>query len=164
MWHANEISIADEHAATAITESILTVLAERQTPASPVGRKVVATTVGGEQHSIGLRIVALAFELAGWDCLYIGADVPHPDVQAAVSQHRADVLAVSCTSRLHLRSVAELINLVRRADENPPKILVGGRAFIAFPELWGQVGADRVALDAFEGVRIANELTSASSA
>ena len=85
MWHANEISIADEHAATAITDSILTVLAERATPAPPVGRKVVATTVGGEQHSIGLRIVALAFELAGWDCLYIGADVPHPAVCAAVT-------------------------------------------------------------------------------
>ncbi len=155
MWHRNELSIAEEHAATAITESVITILREQASKPPALGKKVIATTVGGEQHSLGLQIVAVAFELAGWDCLYIGTDVPHAAVLEAMTQQKADVLAISTTSTLHLRSVVELIETIRKNCPHSPKILVGGRPFKVFPELWQKVGADLVAQDAFEGVRAA---------
>ncbi|NOG54433.1 MAG: hypothetical protein HND57_08915 [Planctomycetes bacterium] len=159
LWHMDEISIADEHAATAITESVLVLLHDRIEPAPLNGRTVVATTVAGEQHAIGLRMVAIVFELAGWRCQYIGAGIPHPSVVETVIRHDADLLALSCTSTLHLRSVVEVVRTTRAQASEKLNILIGGRPFVAFPGLWKKVGADAVARDAPEGLRIATALT-----
>jgi methanogenic corrinoid protein MtbC1 len=117
------------------------------------------TSVAGELHEIGARIVADFFEMEGWDTYYLGANSPFEAVVQAIADRGAQLLAVSVTMVFHLRVVEELIARVRASTgANTVKILVGGYPFNIEPELWKRVGADAFAVDAAEAVAAANRL------
>ena len=77
LWEANAITVADEHLATAISQSVLVRLFDRLTVAPPRSReRVLLAAVEGQHHVLGLRMIADVMEGAGFDVLYLGADVP----------------------------------------------------------------------------------------
>jgi hypothetical protein len=78
LWQANRISVAQEHYCSAATQFIMAQLYSRAFPVQGNGRRLVAASVGGELHEIGLRIVADFFEMEGYDTLYLGANTPTP--------------------------------------------------------------------------------------
>ena len=75
-WQANRVSVAKEHMATAIALSVMTMGLLRSPPPAAIDRRVLLACVAGNHHAVGLRMVADAFQLAGWDVQYLGADVP----------------------------------------------------------------------------------------
>ena len=159
MWHLNEISVAEEHAATATAELAMSLLRPHWQAAPARGRRVVATAVTGELHALGVRMVAEHFEMDGWDAVYLGANTPHEDVIRSLSDHGADVLAVSATSLLHLRDLGDLVGAVRDAGETAAvKVLVGGAPFNLDPDLWAELGADGWAPSAEAAVGVGNGL------
>jgi methanogenic corrinoid protein MtbC1 len=102
-------------------------------------------------------MVADFFEMAGWDTYYLGANTPAASVVSAVSNYRADVLAISATLTPHIAQVVDLIGETRRLSP-PLVILVGGFPFNISPSLWQQVGADGTAPDARSAVELAERL------
>jgi methanogenic corrinoid protein MtbC1 len=156
-WERNEISIAQEHLATAVTQLVMSQLYPRVFSSERRGRTLVATCLGGELHEVGVRMVADFFEMAGWDTYYLGANTPEDAVLGELRRVKADLLAVSVTISAHLGRAATLIDHVRR-EENPVKILVGGLPFLARPELARELGADGTALDAEAAVLRGEEL------
>jgi methanogenic corrinoid protein MtbC1 len=64
-WLKNEISVADEHLATNITLSVIHKLEELLDKKPRNGRKLIATTVGKELHSMGIKFVCDFFRLDG---------------------------------------------------------------------------------------------------
>jgi methanogenic corrinoid protein MtbC1 len=161
LWHAGEINAADEHFASATTQSVMSMLRPRFTAKPKNGRAVVATSVEGDLHEIGVRMVADYFEIDGWNVLYLGANTPSADVLEMIRNHQAGLLAVSASTGLHVRDVGELIEQIR-ADEacTHTKVLVGGGPFIAIPDLYEEVGADGWAASAEEAVKVGNALIS----
>ncbi|MCA9296270.1 MAG: cobalamin-dependent protein, partial [Phycisphaerales bacterium] len=159
MWHHNEITVADEHFATATTDIILSRLRKYFPPFTPRGRLLVATTVGGDLHALGVRMVADFFEMDGWNVYYLGANTPREDI-IDITRHRdADLLALSAASVLHVRELAEVIDAIRQHDElDGVRILVGGPVFSLVPDLWRQLGADGSARTGAEAVDIGNRL------
>jgi methanogenic corrinoid protein MtbC1 len=119
----------------------------------------VAASIGGELHEIGVRMVADFFEMDGWDVVYLGANTPAADIVGVIRERRADLLAVSASTLLHLRAVGELIQHVRQ-DKGcaHTKVLVGGPAFRSAPDLWSELGADGSAVSATEAVKLGNSL------
>ena len=110
---------------------------------------MVATCVGGELHEIGARMVADFFEMDGWDTYFLGANTPMEGILRAVSERKADMLAISATIAFHIDKVSDLIAEVRRSRlDKGTKILVGGYPFNIAPNLWKSVGADAYARDA----------------
>jgi methanogenic corrinoid protein MtbC1 len=159
MWHQDEISVADEHFATATTDMVMSMLRPHLTPAPARGRRIVATAVGGDLHALGVRMVADYFEMDGWESIYLGANTPDEDVIRSLSDHHADLLAVSVTSMLHLRDVGELIRVVRdNSTSSSVKIIVGGAPFGLDPDLWQELGADGWAPSAEAAVSVGNRL------
>jgi methanogenic corrinoid protein MtbC1 len=123
------------------------------------GRKIIATSIGGELHEIGVRIIADFFEMEGWDTYYLGANSPTAAIVQAIADRRADILAVSATMTFHIRAVENLIATVRAsADSTSIKVLVGGYPFNVEPELWKRVGADGYAADASEAIAVVSRL------
>lgn len=164
MWHRGEISVADEHFATATTEHVMSLLHARFPEAPRRNRRVVATTVAGDLHSLGVRLVAEFFEMDGWDVIYFGANVPSADIIAALADHQADLLALSATSFLTLREVGDLLDGIRRAPElKSVKIIVGGAPFNLIPDLYRELGADATAESAMEAVTAANRFFDSGS-
>lgn len=161
LWQINEISVAQEHFCTAATQLIMSQLYPHIFSTERVGKKIVATTIGGDLHEIGIRMVSDFFEMEGWDTFYLGANSPAEDVIDEIINRKADMLAVSVTMSNFLSNAKELIRSVRENLEcGNVRILIGGRPFKIYDSFWEKFGADGFARNAHEAVEIANRLTS----
>ncbi|MHC5113709.1 MAG: cobalamin B12-binding domain-containing protein [Planctomycetota bacterium] len=161
MWHLNEITIADEHFATAVTESVMSMLRTQYRREDSRGRTMIATTVSGELHALPVRIVADLFELDGWSAIYLGPNTPAEEIMRMVVDHGADLVALSTMSYLNLRTMADVVDVVHGL-EGRPHVIVGGIPFQAIPDLWQEIGADGGAATAEEAVRVGNRLIGVS--
>lgn len=148
LWQMNRISVAQEHYCTAATQLVMSQLYPHIFSTDKIGRRFVATCVGGELHEIGMRTVADFFEMDGWDTYYLGANTPQESVLSAVEDREAHVLGISATMTFHAGKVASLVTRVREALGGEVKILVGGYPFKVAPRLWKSIGADGFAVDA----------------
>jgi len=127
---SNQVSVAQEHMATAITQySLAHIYSRLQPPAVHRGRMVVAG-VAGELHQIGANLLADTMEASGWDVHFLGTNLPHTAILTAVEEMPADVLCISTTLVANLPAASELVRLVRKELGEPgPRIVLGGAAY-----------------------------------
>src|SRR4051812_46219023 len=152
-WEDAEISVAQEHLATATNQSLLARLADRFEERGPRrGRKVLLACADGELHSIGVRMVADFLDADGWDVLFVGALSPAGAVAELAAAQGVEVVALSAALA---ERVPEIVTAVRalRALEPAPVVAVGGLAFGGDREAALATGADLFAPDAGEFVR-----------
>lgn len=156
LWQENEITVADEHLATAITQAAMVRLYERAYDREEDGGPtLVAACVDVERHEVGLRMLCDLLELRGWRTRYLGAAVPTDGLVAMVRAHPPDAVALSTSIAPHLPRLRAAIAAIRAAlgDAAPP-ILVGGRPFLDDPALAARLGADLTAPDAVQAVAL----------
>ena len=164
-WEINEITVADEHFCTAATQLIMSELYPRIFEQPRCGRSLIAASVSGELHEIGIRMVCDLFEMNGWDAYYVGANTPADAVVSTAASRGMDVLGVSATMQQHVDRVAQLIEAVNRNPElSDLRIMVGGQPFNESPELWRQIGAHGCADRADHAVELAESWTSPPAA
>ncbi|MCF3963395.1 cobalamin B12-binding domain-containing protein [Streptomyces fuscigenes] len=100
-WAANRMSVAEEHAATAINDRVLAALPiPRPDPATSRGRVLVAC-VDQEWHALPARLLTLTLRLRGWHVDYLGAQVPTGHLVAHI--HRTGPSVVCLSSSLPAR-------------------------------------------------------------
>lgn len=159
LWEQNIISVGQEHFFSAATQMIISQLYGDIFNSPRLGKKMVATAVGGELHEIGIRMVADFFEMEGWDSWYIGANCPNEDVIREIQRQEADLLAVSVTLSSHIGKARNLIDTIRALPQHKNlKILIGGRSFNNEPDLFRQLDADGNADNADEAVDTAMKI------
>lgn len=159
MWHLNEVTVADEHFATTTTEAVMARLRAFGAAPKSLDRRVVATSISGELHSIGVRMVADFFEMAGWQTMLLGANMPARDIVECLVHKDVHLLAVSATSTLHLRNLGDLIQLIRSSPEVAGlPIIVGGEPFRRIPGLAEELGASGTATSAKDAVALGKSL------
>ena len=124
-WEAGRWSIAQEHAATAVTDTALGLLALDAEP-NRGGRHAVVGCVEGEWHSLPARMAAELLRLRGWHVTFIGGSVPADDLARYVSAQRPDVVGLSCSMPASLKGAARSIDACRRAGV---PVLAGGGGF-----------------------------------
>jgi methanogenic corrinoid protein MtbC1 len=147
-WEEAEISVAQEHLATAATQSLMARLAERFDDVAPSrGRRVLVACAEGELHSIGVRMVADFLEADGWDILFVGALSPPSSVADLAAAQRVDVVALSAALGQRVPEIVAAVQALR-ALETVPVIAVGGQAFGGDADLAMRTGADIYATDA----------------
>ena len=76
LWQLNHVTVAQEHYCTAATQLVMAQFYPYLFSRPKDGRRLVATSVAGELHEVGLRIVTDLFEANGWNTAYFGANVP----------------------------------------------------------------------------------------
>lgn len=156
-WHDGKVNVAQEHLATQITLDQMDRLRSQIFPRSKLGFRVAVTTVEGDSHFIGARMVADFFLADGWDVDFLGASTPGPDLVELVRRRSVDLVAISITNadsfpRLEW-TVGSLATLA-----NPPKILLGGAVLGDTPDLAIKMGADAVAQNLTDAVLEARRL------
>lgn len=142
LWERNELSVAEEHLATAITERMIARLSPEFAP--PGGRAcglVVVGCVSGERHLLGLRMLSDMLRARGWRVLDLGADVPTADWVRLTLRYRADAVAISVNNEQHLDEAAALIGALHGAAPGLT-VLAGGAALDRNPQAWRAIGAD----------------------
>jgi len=141
LWESGVWSVADEHAATSITEGALATLthAARRRPDAGA-RHVAVACVEGEWHSLPARMIAAVTEATGRAKVTIlGPSLPAEQLHRRLAAGDIDLVALSCTMPTNLIGAAHCIAAAH--DVNVP-VIVGGRAFGANPLRARAIGAD----------------------
>ncbi|MFC7549902.1 B12-binding domain-containing protein [Plantactinospora sp. GCM10030261] len=124
-WQRNEWSVAQEHAATHISERVVAAVSSYASPRPNRGRVVVAC-MDGEWHALPVRLVAEVLRLRGWNVTFLGASVPAAHLVSYLHRYDAHAVALGCALPMRLPQAHAMIEACRRADV---PILVGGRGF-----------------------------------
>jgi methanogenic corrinoid protein MtbC1 len=159
LWERGEITVAQEHLTTAVTQLAMAMLYPYLFQGPESERRLVATGVGTEAHEIGIRMVADLAQRDGWSTTYLGSGSPVDGVVDEIVRRAADVLAISATMTSHVPHVRTLIAAVRSDPRCAGvRIVVGGRPFGLAPQLAAHVGADAWAPDGLSAVNVCNAL------
>jgi diguanylate cyclase (GGDEF)-like protein len=126
LWEQGELTVADEHAATGLSYRALLPLQEPLQIAPPRSReRVVLAAVEGQTHVLGLRMVADVLEGAGFEVLYLGADVPSGALRAFVAEHMPALIGLTSTQAHDAPHLAQEIVAIH--EVNPAgRIMLGG--------------------------------------
>ena len=156
-WHDGKVNVAQEHLATQITLDQMDRLRSQIFPRSKLGFRVAVTTVEGDSHFIGARMVADFFLADGWDVDFLGASTPGPDLVELVRRRSVDLVAISITNSDSLPRLEWTVGSLATLA-NPPKILLGGAVLGDTPDLAIKMGADAVAQNLTDAVLEARRL------
>lgn len=129
LWEYNSITVAAEHLATSISESVMNDLYENVIADNRVPYKVVLGCVENEQHQVGVKMVADIFEMHGWDTFFLGAGIPVDELIEYASGVNPDVIALSLTIYSHFTGLEKMIKAIHQRWPLIP-IIVGGQAFL----------------------------------
>ncbi len=124
-WARNEWSVAQEHAATHISERVVAAVAAYAAP-RPTGGRVVVACLDGEWHALPPRLVAEVLRLRGWQVTFLGASVPAAHLVSYLHRHDAHAVALACALPMRLPHAHRMIEACRRSDV---PVVVGGRGF-----------------------------------
>jgi methanogenic corrinoid protein MtbC1 len=132
LWEAGALTVADEHLATALTNRVLSALrppfrVDTGEAGTPTRGRVMLAAVEGEQHALGLRMASDILEDAGFQTIYLGADVPTDALLQAVRSLSPDLLALTATMSVLAPRLEEVSSSVRQAHPRI-KLLIGGQA------------------------------------
>lgn len=159
MWLLGDVTVAEEHFATATTLTAMSQLLLGAPGRERNGRTMIAATVEGNTHEVGVRMVADLFELEGWRSIYLGASVPAVDLRSAVIDFGAELVALSAAIPTQLQTLADTISVLRHSDHHtPPKIIVGGCGLTGISDVWERLGADGYASDPEHALRVGSAL------
>jgi len=128
LWEYNTISVAAEHLATSLSESIMNELYERVISEKRVPKKVVLGCVENEMHQVGVKMVADVFEMHGWDTFFLGANIPTSELISYCREIKPDIVALSLSVYSHLPALEKMIREFQHEFPNL-QIIVGGQAF-----------------------------------
>lgn len=157
-WAADRITVAQEHAATAINERVVASLAHSRQQSreygAPYRGRVTVSCVDGEWHAFPARLVAEVLALCGWRVDYLGAQTPTPHLVAHLHHTNPDAVLLSGSLPTHLPTAHAAITACQAVGV---PVLAGGRAFGPDGRHARALGADRWASDARGAVAVLEE-------
>lgn len=158
-WQHNEVTVGQEHIATAIAQSAMARGLMQATMAPANGRKVLLACVEGNQHAVGLQMVADAFQLAGWEVQYLGANVPTTALLQQVTTFQPDLVGLSVAFAHQLRVVRQVMaRLAADTRTAALPVMIGGLAINQFSAIADELGASGWSPDAGAALDLAARL------
>jgi MerR family transcriptional regulator, light-induced transcriptional regulator len=147
-WATGEWTVAQEHAATHISEAstaaVAEVVARRRDPGGSTAG-VVAACTDGEWHTLPARILSEVLRLRGFHVRFLGGDVPAAQLVSDLHRSGPAVVALSCILPVHLPHAHHLVEISRLSGV---PVLAGGPGF-GPGGVWARtLGADLYAADA----------------
>lgn len=110
-WFHGRLGVLEEHRYVEELRSLLTG-AMQSLPAPHTGLRALLTTLPGEQHGVGLLMVACILALEGVELLQLGVQTPPEEIRRGAVENRCRLVGISCSSYLQRRSiVSQLVRL-----------------------------------------------------
>ncbi len=141
MWTRGEVSIAEEHLATALVTRVLGRSSGGAAVPAGASRRIVFACLAGEFHDLGIRFLADVARECGWDAESLGANVPREALVRFVEQRPPAAVALSVSLAGHVPEAARTVAEIRAVVPGVT-ILAGGLAFREDPERFALTGAD----------------------
>jgi DNA-binding NarL/FixJ family response regulator len=152
-WEIGEMTVAQEHRATAAARRVVARL--RGAPPHAVRGAVILTTLEGEQHTLGIEVLEHLLEVGRFRAMAIG-DVPVSDLLDLVSRTPA-LRAVLVSAHLAVRADAlrTTVMAVRRAAPQA-QVVVGGPGLASPASAQNAYGAHALRLTARDAITTVN--------
>ena len=150
-WHAGEVSIAEEHQATAIMQRLLGRLARNFTRRGRRRGTIVLGAAAGDAHGLPTALLADPLRGRGFAVVDLGPNTP-AEAFVHAATHADGLVAVGMTSSQATDPLREAIDALRAVGVTAP-IIVGGVA-IPDADLATGLGADRWAADGWSALEL----------
>lgn len=158
LYREDRATIASVNLATRLNRSITDQLTARLPRAASKGKKVLLFCGDDEPEELGGQICADLFEADGYDVKFAGGGIPEDEVLAMLGNERPDLLVMFGTLPSGVPGVRKLIDYLREVNSCPDmQILCCGGIYKRAEGLAEEIGADLVAAEAHDAVRVANE-------
>jgi methanogenic corrinoid protein MtbC1 len=143
LWEIGQVSIPQEHLATAITQSVLSAIYARVELPSSLEKHALVACLENNFHEIGPRMLADFLQMAGYNTRFLGTNTSVDCLIEMIQTLKPSVIGLPATTQSHVDGVKLAIERVR-ADFTSyrPTIMVGGLAFNYSDGLWKTVKAD----------------------
>jgi len=140
-WERGDLSIADEHRASAVAARLISRLGARFGRRGVKRGTLVLAAPSGELHAAPVAITADLLRWRGFDVVELGADTP-PEAFAETVAAEPDLIAagIACTTGGADRAARRALTMARRSSPELP-LFVGGAA-IRDASHARQLGAD----------------------
>lgn len=134
-WYVGEVSVQQEHFASALAMRRLdSLLAASPAPTRP-GRIMVGCPPG-DIHTFSPLLLTFLLRRRGWDIVYLGADVPTNRLAATIEKTRPDLAVFSAQL---LDTAASLLDVAHYLREIGVPLAFGGYIFSAVPNLSSRI-------------------------
>ena len=125
-WVNNKISIATEHVASNVAQSLVKIIMDRYQGESNK-KKVLICIPQGEEHRLGCDVLETFLSTKGFKVYNMANSMPSESILNFISTTKPDVVLVSITLEDNIKAGQRLVKKI--ADSYPIPILVGGYAF-----------------------------------
>jgi diguanylate cyclase (GGDEF)-like protein len=126
LWEEGAITVADEHLATALTHRVMaSVYGSSLSRAAARPGTILLAAVEGDHHALGLRMAGDVLELAGYEVIYLGGDVPLDALVAAITSRQPDLVGLSSTLAPDRSSIQLAVSDLEAAFPDTPIVLGG---------------------------------------
>ncbi len=123
-WERNELEIRHEHFFSERLGDLLRSL--RMPREGATGPLVVLATLPGEAHALGLQMAALVLATSGCRVLYLGTEVPLPQIASLARDLAARAVAISVSSSTKGAATATALRRLREALPRRVLLITGG--------------------------------------
>lgn len=138
-WHAGRMSPAQEHLVSSAVHDIAAATLRAFAPPAGAPRVVVATP-SGDRHVIGATLVGAAAAVEGWNVIYLGADLPAPEIATAARASGARLVALSVVFLDSRERVLSEIEALHAALPAAVSLIAGGTGAAALAAPLGRLG------------------------
>jgi len=149
-WRVGTMTPAHEHLATAVSTRVGGWLMDSFRPREDAPCVVVCTP-SGQGHDLGALAVAVTAAADGWKVRYLGSDLPAADIDMAVRQSNATVLALSIVHPANDPQTRRELEELGRRLAGSVTIVAGGGAAASYTEQLDSARAIR--LTSFEDLQ-----------
>lgn len=141
-WESGEISVAEEHFATALLRARMLALGRNW--GAGRGPLALLACPPGELHDLGLIAFGLMLRERGWRIAFLGAETPIETISDAAERLGPDVVALAAVTEKPFRDAADRIRTLAASSV----VLIGGEG--ASDELAQRLGVRALARDPIE--------------
>ncbi len=138
-WAARAVGVAHEHLSSAVLRRVLGIVTDAGSAAAAAHTVVVATPAG-QVHELGALLAAAAAASAGWRVVYLGADLPAPEIAATAADTGAGVVALSVVLPRDAAATAAELRALRRALPPGVELIAGGEGAREMPAVLHDAG------------------------
>lgn len=131
LWYAGEVSVQQEHFASALAMRRLHTLIAASPPASR-NTRFLASCPPGEEHEFGLLLTTFLLRRRGWDVVYLGANVPLQRLEETL-RSTSPRLVISLAQTLPGAASLRTMSLFLQDLKAP--LAYGGKIFMQEPGL-----------------------------
>lgn len=142
-WQHQLCTVGQEHAATFVTESVLSSIAVGLEPA-PTKGTLVMVCAEGEWHGLPARMATELLISDGWRVFHLGPSTPAPALRTYLAGIDADVVGVSVTLPANLTGAARTVRVARQLGF---PVIAGGAAFTGHGHRARAIGANGLVAD-----------------